>query len=108
MEKIEGEELKAIVSGASQINASYMMATKAYHYMGDISREEPDLCYIYKETEDYYVGNWITGYGFINVLLPKETTRELTPEEIENYNNTYVQIGSQPPFKLQIDDGKKR
>ena len=80
----------------------YMMATKAIHKLGDISREE-DLCVIYDETKTDYIGNWITGFGFIKVKFPKETTRELTSEEVEKYNKTYVQISSQPAIKLKVD-----
>ena len=45
----------------------------------------------------------MTGFGFIKVEFPKETTRELTEEEIERYNKTSIQIGSQPPYKLNIE-----
>jgi hypothetical protein len=45
---------------------------------------------------------WIEGFGYFNVLFPKETSRELTKDEIEKYNNTYVQINSQPPIKLEV------
>lgn len=82
----------------------YMMATKAIHKMGDISRDSEDICYVHKEKDDHYIGNWITGYGFIEVKFPKETTRELTEEEIEYYNKKSFQIGSQPPWKLDIDE----
>jgi len=80
----------------------YMMATKAIHQLGNISRDEEDLCFIHGEEAENYIGNWVTGFGFINVKFPKETTRELTNKEIEKYNKLYVQIGSQPARKLNI------
>lgn len=52
----------------------HMMATKAYHLLGQISNETPAVCFIYNETERFYVGNWVYGFGFIDVLFPKETT----------------------------------
>jgi len=70
--------------------AKYMMATTAIHQLGDISSDEPDLCIVSKETETDYIGNWVTGLGFINVRFPKETTRELTEAEIENYNGRSI------------------
>ena len=81
----------------------YMMATKAIHLLGDISRDEPDLCTINKEDDDNYIGMWVTGFGFFDVKFPKETTRELTPEETKKYNGTYVQISDQMPMKLKVD-----
>ena len=84
-------------------NGHYLMGTKAYHQLGDISRDEPDLFRAYDETEKFYIGMWTTGFGFFNVCFPKETSRELTPEEIEKYNKTYIQISSQPPIKLKVD-----
>jgi len=83
--------------------SKYMIGTTAIHKMGDISREEGDLCYIHEIGKDYYVGNWVTGYGFIRVLFPKETTRGLTQEEKDYWNGRGVQIGSQPAFPLKVD-----
>lgn len=80
----------------------YMMATKAIHKLGDISRDEEDLCLIHSENKESYIGSWVTGYGFIEVKFPKETTRDLTQDEIEKYNSMHIQIGSQPPLKLNI------
>lgn len=68
----------------------YMMATKAIHKLGDISSGKPDLCYIHSEDGDDYVGRWATGFGFINVHFPKETTRELTSEERLYYQNRHI------------------
>ena len=81
----------------------YMMATQATHKTGDISSDEPDLCYIEKEDGDNYVGHWVTGFGFINVEFPKETTRKLTGEEIAHYNEQYIHLGDNPAVKLKAD-----
>ncbi len=83
----------------------YMMATKATHQLGDISSDEPDICYIKREGTNNYVGHWVTGMGFVDVKFPKETTRDLTPEEIEYWNKKSFQIGSQPSYKLMIKEG---
>lgn len=63
-----------------------MMATTAIHMLGDISRETPDLCIVAEEDDDNYYGNWVTGFGYIDVKFPKSTTKELTPEEVEEYH----------------------
>lgn len=62
------------------------MATIAIHQMGDISRETPQLCIVTEEDEENYYGNWLTGFGYINVRYPKNTTRDLTVEEIEKHH----------------------
>lgn len=99
------EEVKKEIDQMVEIKEPfYMMGTKAYHQLGELSREpEPDLFIAGSETEKFYIGNWITGFGFFNVLFPKETSRPLTPEEIEKYNKTYIQIGSNMPQKLKVD-----
>lgn len=81
----------------------YMMATKATHKLGDISSDEPDLCFIGEETDEHYIGNWVTGFGFINVHFPKATTRELTSEEVKHFNKMNIRIGSGPSVKLKVD-----
>lgn len=70
----------------------YMMATKATHNLGDISRDEPELCYIFEDSETDYIGRWATGFGFVNVKFPKETTRELTEHEMEEYRHVHIGI----------------
>jgi len=54
----------------------FFIGTTAYHLLGDISREG-DICCVSKETENYFIGNWLTGYGLFNVIFPKETTKKL-------------------------------
>lgn len=81
----------------------YMMATKAMHQLGDISRDEPDICRIDREDGDNYIGAWVEGFGFFDVRFPKVTTRELTAAEFEHYNGRQYRIGSQPPIPLKIE-----
>lgn len=70
----------------------YMMATKASHGAGDISRDEPGLCVVDEEYDEHYVGEWVTGFGFINVKFPKATTRELTEAEKEHYRTKTIEV----------------
>lgn len=81
----------------------YMMGTTAIHQLGDISREEEDLCLVRFEHGDNYVGSWVTGMGFMEVKFPKATTRELNEVEIEFFNKQFVQLASNPPMKLKVD-----
>jgi len=54
-------------------NCRFMMATKATHKLGDLSRDVPDLCAIWEESGNNYIGNWVTGFGFFNVKFPRST-----------------------------------
>lgn len=90
----------------------YMIATTAIHKLGDISRPVTDgdysdnLCTVSDEDEENYIGMWVTGFGFFGVKFPKETTRELTQEEITFFNSRYIQLASNPQQKLNIGENK--
>ncbi|HWY36180.1 MAG TPA: hypothetical protein VNX68_16160 [Nitrosopumilaceae archaeon] len=72
--------------------SKYMLATKAYHLLGDISSDTLDLCTITSEDKDNYYGAWKFGYGFMNVRFPKDTTRDLTPEEKNKWNGELYEM----------------
>lgn len=99
---MNSKQYKLEVSKMVEITPRYLMGTKAYHLVGDISEETYDLFLADGETEKYWVGMWVFGYGYIDVIFPKETSRELTDEEVEKYNNSYIQINSQYPVKLEV------
>lgn len=61
----------------------FRIGTTAEHQLGDISRPEGDYFYYRAKDEKTYVGEWLTGFGFIRVKFPAETTRELTPDELQ-------------------------
>lgn len=82
----------------------FVMATKAIHKMGDISRDRPDLAIVFEEDDDNLYGNWFFGYGFINVKFPKNTTKELTDTDIEKFENITYGINSEPLGKLHVKD----
>jgi len=95
-------QVKSIVASATEIETKHLMATEAYHLLGDISRNEADLCIVSKETDEYFVGNWVTGLGFFNVLFPKETTRELTEEEVNEFEQLSIAINGTPLHDIKI------
>ena len=96
-------EVRSEKAKSKKIDSIYLMGTIAHHGMGDISSVNPDLLIAHHESDDYYIGNWVTGFGFIDVCFPKETTRHLTPEEVEKYNKKYVQLADYEPVKLKVD-----
>lgn len=75
------------------MKCKYMIATDAQHKLGDVSRTDSDLCLVENEDADNYYGQWVTGFGFVNVRFPKKTTRELTTAEAKQYAGTY-KLGS--------------
>lgn len=79
-----------------------MIGKNAFHLLGDISRSSGDICLVDGETPDFFIGSWITGYGFFDVLFPKKTTRDLTDQEVRKWNKRGIQIGGGPVIKLNI------
>lgn len=83
------------------ISDRYMMATRARtaRITGspaaghDISRDEPSLAIVYRETETDYIGEWAAGFGFVDVHFPKDTTRELTDAEKALYRGKVIEVG---------------
>ncbi len=98
------EELKNVLHKKDGDIYFHMMATKAYHQLGDLSRDKPDLCSISNETPNYYVGSWVEGFGFFHVLFPKETTRDLTKDELDDNDGTPMAINSTPIGSLKIKE----
>lgn len=85
-----------------------MMATKAIHQTGDISRDTPNVCIVYSEDEGNYEGNWITGYGFIGVKFPKNSTKDLTSDEVEKWHGQPIGMGDSVYFlNLKDEDFRK-
>lgn len=91
MSALTDEEWAAL----GNVTPRYMMATKAIHKLGDISRDEPDLAWITGEDGDNWTGQWITGYGYIDVRFPKATTRDLTAAEREDYAGRLVELNGE-------------
>lgn len=83
----------------------HMMATEAHHKLGDISSDTPDLCFVYDQDEDNYYGMWVMGFGFFDVRFPKETTRELTQEEINHYSEMSIALSGHNLGKIKLDCG---
>lgn len=83
----------------------YMMATTAIHTLGDISRDEPDLARIYGEDGDDYIGQWVAGYGYVNVRFPKASTRPLNAKEIAYYRTRVLETptGLEPVLPEEYD-----
>lgn len=64
----------------------YLMAREAYHLLGEVTRDEWDLAIVFKEDDENFYGNWVFGYGLIDVRFPKNKVEELNKKEITKYN----------------------
>lgn len=83
----------------------YMMATKALHKLGDISRDQPDLCLIRDEDGDDFIGEWVTGFGYIQVRFPKATTRDLTDAERARYDGQELELSGRDWGRIDLARG---
>jgi len=65
------------------------------------------ICFIHSENADDYIGNWVVGFGDINARFSKADTREMTSEEIKNYNDAAFCKTKDIHFPLHILAGGK-
>lgn len=90
---LKGETSLTIVSSCDHLDSNYpesfehiyLYATEAYHKMGDISRKEGDIAIVSQKDENFYCGNWVEGFGFINVKFPINTSKIISKEEAEGF-----------------------
>lgn len=88
------------------MNDRYLMATAATHVLGDLSRPEPSLAIVYGETATDWIGEWATGFGYINVTFPKDTSRELTDDERAHFSTQVLECaGVVRPIVFSDPDG---
>lgn len=68
----------------------------AIHMLGDIRREDDDYIIVKDETFDEYIGNFLEGFGFMNVEFNKEDVRPCTREEIDYLNGCVCTLNGTP------------
>ena len=76
----------------------------ALHKLGDIGREVDDLIRVHSETEEYYIGSFEEGLGFIDVKFKKEDCRPLTEEERKDLNGKWYGINGMPLYRIYVDE----
>jgi hypothetical protein len=74
--------------------------------LGDISRDNKDICYIEREDGADYIGHWVSGFGFVEVKFPKVSTRDLTDDEIEFYDGRGYNISGGLSWRLRVRDAR--
>lgn len=80
------------------------ISTEAQHLMGDISRDNPDTFTAVGETNTAYYGQWIEGYGYINVMFPKTSVRKATEEEKQKYCTGVFACSNGQRFSLKPEE----
>lgn len=76
----------------------------ALHKLGDIGRKVDDFIRIHSETEEYYIGSFEEGVGFIDVKYKKEDCRQLTEEERKELNGKWYGINGTPLYRIYVDE----
>jgi len=69
----------------------------AFHklgYMGRPTSNNTEFIVVHHEKENYYVGHFWEGLGFMNVHFFKEDCQELTPDETQYIANHEIKIVS--------------
>jgi len=90
---LQGKTNFTIVSSCDHLDSNYpesfepvyIYATKAYHKMGEISREKGDVAIVSQKDTEFYCGNWVEGFGFIHVKFPIESSKVISKEEAEGF-----------------------
>ncbi|WP_340032535.1 hypothetical protein NSQ20_11765 [Paenibacillus sp. FSL K6-1122] len=80
-----------------------MGGSRALHLMGDIGRTEDDLISVRAEDDEFYIGMFCEGFGFMDVHFPKVNVRPLTKEEVNKLNKTYQTINGRALGKNRYD-----
>lgn len=65
----------------------------AIHKLGDIGRDVDDFIFVKSETQSHFIGNFVEGFGFVDVEFKKSDCRPLTPNEVEKLNNSRISLG---------------
>jgi len=76
----------------------------ATHKLGDIGRKYDDKIRIHSEDENYYIGSFEEGFGFINVKFNKSNCRQLTQMEREKLNGSWYGINGNPLYRIYVDE----
>jgi hypothetical protein len=76
----------------------------AIHKLGDIGRKQDDYIRISSETDEYYIGNFEEGFGYIDVKFKKYDCRLLTEQERKELNGKWYSINGNPLYRIYVDE----
>lgn len=82
----------------------YLMAKEAHHLLGEVSRDEWDLAIVFQEDDENLYGNWVFGFGLIDVRFPKKSVRQLDKKDLKKYDSTGYGINAALIGMLKVKD----
>jgi hypothetical protein len=65
----------------------------AIHKLGNIGRSNDNYIVIHSEIDSHFIGNFVTGFGFIDVKFKKEDVRQCTNDEKEKALSKRIELG---------------
>lgn len=75
----------------------------AIHKMGNIGREYDDYIRVSDMNDEYYIGNFEYGFGFVGVKFKKEDVRRCTQDEIDKLNKSWYGINNMPLYQYHLN-----
>lgn len=99
VEYVEGEYIKTYSGSIYELGERYPLpeykreydlyflkkGADAIHQLGNIKRDvlNAELIVVNGEDEEFYIGNFVEGFGFVDVKFRKEDCRKATLEELD-------------------------
>jgi hypothetical protein len=86
----------------------YAMATSWAHKIHEYERRDDDTWSLaalrgvvqHPQLGRCYIGSWVQGIGFINVLFPEDAVRPCTKPELEEYTTVLVESSFAPSYRM--------
>lgn len=66
----------------------------AMHKLGNLKREEDSHVFVIEDDESHYKGQFLEGFGYIDIIFKKEDIREMSDLEYNEYIHKIITMGS--------------
>ena len=75
----------------------------AIHKLGDIHSDIDDIFVVHHERDDILIGNWLEGFGLIDVEVQRAHTRKLTHAEADKLHGGYLAMSGRRMGQVEVD-----
>ena len=75
----------------------------AIHKLGDIGRENDDFIRVHDEIDEYFIGYFEEGFGFVHVKFRKSDCRPINESEFNKLNKMTYTINGTPLYRIKVD-----